>query len=121
MKTAYPAGSFFGLTMQFSGTAIVAAEGRFFAPSFRVAIMPTLNLLSGFGIVHSTSNTRLEGSAEGAIREMRPRNSTPGNASHVTACIDPISIEPTATSGTPNSAFTDRVSATLHPGMPGET
>jgi hypothetical protein len=48
------------------------------------AIMPDFRAPSGFGMVTSTSKTRLEGSAEWATRVIWPRKVFPGTASTFT-------------------------------------
>ena len=70
--------------------------------------MPALSAPSPFGIVTSTSKTRLDGSAEGATRGICPRNVRPGTASTETVCSAPGFMLPTTTSGTPNTTFTAR-------------
>src|SRR5581483_2642794 len=68
-KTAKPFGSFDERITDASGTTVAGADA---APSgtFNAATMPALSCWFGFGIVVSTSNTRLFGSAEGETRVM---------------------------------------------------
>src|SRR5262249_10158455 len=74
-KTANPSGCCVERTTALSGTT-VTGEGRPGELKFKVAIMPGFSRLWGLGMVTSTEQTRLFGSAEGETEVMCPRNSS---------------------------------------------
>ena len=68
----------------------------------------------------STEYTRLLGSAAAEIDVTCPLK-PPGSASVATVCWLPSFTRPIAVSGTPKTAFTDRVSASVNPLVAGPT
>src|SRR5262249_4355644 len=108
-NTANPSACSLERTTALSGTTVVG-RSSFTAPSVNVAIIPGFSRSSRLGIVTSTENTRLFGSAEGEMDVMGPRNSS-GRGDVVTLCAAPSVAKPTLVSGTPNTALTRWVSA----------